>query len=270
MIHQEHAILLLLVTAAAVLPLLSRVFRLPGPVTEIVFGIVIGQSVLGLEMPGEWLPFLADLGFLLLMFQAGMEIDFAMLRAQSAGQLGFHFLVFFATLGLAFAFALLIGKGVFMALVLSTTSLGLVMPLLREIGLSKAPLGQNILIASTLADFLTLLGITLFLLWSEYGLSIRFFYPIPLFVGFTLLLRLVRLWAWWNPGQVERILGPEDNREVGTRLSLMLLLFFVIFAELVHLEPVLRGPSWAVASCLSSFASGVCWKTNYRLWASGS
>ena len=247
----ETTALLLVALAAAVLPSLSRLLRIPNPVLEILFGVLLGQSGLDIRFRGEWLPFLANLGFLLLMFQAGMEIDFGMIRQQSRSRLVFHLVVFGVTVGLSLGFSLAFGHGVFMALVLSTTSLGLVMPSLREMGLNRTPHGQAVLIAATLADFLTLLGITFFVLWSDYGPSWRLIAPLPLFLGFGLGLRLFRLWAWWHPEQAQRLLGGEDNQELGVRLSLALLFLLVALSELVHLEPVLGA---FMGGCVLSFA----------------
>lgn len=231
--------LLLVTVLAALLPGLSKMARLPAVVLEILCGIVLGQSVLQLELGGEWLGFLAELGFLVLMFQAGMEIDFSVLRRLRTREFGVHCAMFCATLGLALLGAVALGQGFFLALVLSTTSLGLVVPSLKEAGLSRTRLGQNALIASTLADFLTLLAITFFLLWHEKGLNWQFLWPVPLFVGFGVLLKLARLWAWWFPDRMGRLLDPQDSVELGMRLSLALLFFFVALSELVHLEPVL-------------------------------
>lgn len=237
-LHQAYS-LLLVSGAALLLPGISRLLRIPAPVAEILFGVLLGKSVLQLQFTGEWIPFLAELGFLLLMFQAGMEIDFSVLTRQSGKEIVTHLSVFCGTVAGAFFAATALGLHPFMALVLSTTSLGLVMPTLRESGILKTTFGQRVLIASTLADFMTLLAITLFILWDEYGLSIQLISPLPLFIGFGLLLRLGRLWAWWNPEKARKILASEDNHEIGVRLALALLFLFVALSELVHMEPVL-------------------------------
>ncbi len=231
--------LLLVTVLAALLPGASKMIKLPAVVLEILCGIVLGQSVLNLQLGGDWLGFLAELGFLILMFQAGMEIDFSMLRKTRTRELVVHCVLFGSSLGLAMLGALFLGQGFFLALVLSTTSLGLVVPSLKEVGLNRTRLGQNALIAATLADFLTLLAITFFLLWHDKGLTWQFLWPIPLFVGFGVLLKLARLWAWWFPERTGRLLDPQDSLELGMRLSLALLFFFVALSELVHLEPVL-------------------------------
>lgn len=237
-LHQSYS-LLLVAGAALFLPGVSRLFRIPGPVAEILFGVLLGSSMLHLEFSGEWLPFLAELGFLLLMFQAGMEIDFNVLTQQSKRDVIVQFVVFCATVAGAFIATSAMGLHPFMALVLSTTSLGLVMPTLREAGILRSPFGQRVLIASTLADFMTLLAITMFILWDEHGMSWQLVSPLPLFIGFGLLLRLGRLWAWWYPDKAKQVLAAEDNLEIGVRLSLALLFLFVALSEVVHLEPVL-------------------------------
>jgi Kef-type K+ transport system membrane component KefB len=126
--------------------------------------------------------------------------------------------------------------------VLTTTSLGLVMPAIKEAGIQKSPFGQSILIAASLADFLTLFGITFFILWRDYGLGWHFITPLPLIIGFGIILWAGRLWAWWNPERAERFLGSQDVQELGVRLS------------------VAFSPSYS--------ARRGSWRVNYRPWAS--
>ena len=74
---------LLVVTTVALLTVLIllkiRVMRIPIVVGEILMGILIGKSGLGLipAEPGPWLHFLSLFGFTMLMFLSGLEIDFA-------------------------------------------------------------------------------------------------------------------------------------------------------------------------------------------------
>lgn len=236
----DHAAFLVLVSvAAAVLPGLSRLMRLPSAVVEIVFGVVLGRSLLGLRADGEFFSILADLGFLLLMFQAGMEIDFQGIKQQGPRRTAAHLALFAATLALSALCAWLLGGSLFMALVLSTTSLGLVLPSLKEAGLTRSPFAQNLLLAATLADFLTLLGITYFNVWHQHGLGWPLILPAPLLAGFVLLLWLGRLWAWWHPQAAQRLLMAADPQEQGVRLSLALLFVMVGLSALAGIEPVL-------------------------------
>jgi len=240
MITSQQTALLLVVLAILIVPGISRILRVPSMVVEIIFGVILGKSVLKLEFSGEWLPFLAHLGILLLMFRAGMEIDFTMLKRQRRKHLLFQAFLYGITLGMAFLASAILSRGFFVALLLSTTSLDLVMHTLKETGTSRSELGQNILIAATIADFLTLFGINYYVLFVSQGITWQFLLPMLLFLGFGLLLRLGRVWVWWHPAGAERILGiQKDAQEIGVRLSMALLFLFVALSELAHLEPVL-------------------------------
>jgi len=237
-IHSAWA-LVLVSLGAAFLPGLGQRARLPSMVLEILFGVIIGKSFLDFQFGGEWLPFLAHLGFLVLMFHAGMEINFHMLRTQSAGMFGIQIAIFAATVVLSMAAAFLMGQGVYLGLVLSTTSLGLVVPTLRDTETSQTPLGQHTLIAATLADFLTLLAITFYILWQQSGFGWEFLRPLPLFIGFGVMLKAAQFLVWWYPEKGGRLLADRDSQELGVRFSMALLFLFVALSELAHLEPVL-------------------------------
>lgn len=231
--------LVLVSLGAAFLPGLGKQLRIPSVALEIIFGVFIGKSLLNVEMGGDWIAFLSHLGFLILMFNAGMEINFQMLGKQKASMFGVQAGVFLATMALSMGAALLLGQGIYLGLVLSTTSLGLVVPTLHESKAGQTLLGQNVMVAATLADFLTLLFITFFLLWHENGMSWALLRPLPLFIGFALLLKLVQFAAWWFPEKTGRLLALKDSQELGVRVSLALMFLFVALSELAHLEPVL-------------------------------
>ncbi|NDY43475.1 cation:proton antiporter [Dissulfurirhabdus thermomarina] len=235
----EGLALLIIAVAGATLPLLARPLRVPPMVAEMLFGILLAQAGFNRAFSGAWLPFLAQFGFLMLMFHAGLEIDFAALRREPAGRLAVYALAFGLTLGLAYGAARLLGHGLFLALVLSTTSLGLMLPALRELGISKTPLGQSVLISATLADFCTLLGLTGMVLYGAHGFGWRLVGPIPVFVLFGVVLWGVRLAAWWHPHRAVRFLEGSDPQELGVRAAFALLFVFVGISELVGLEPIL-------------------------------
>jgi Kef-type K+ transport system membrane component KefB len=151
--HEANFVPLLVVILLAVLaPILtSRIkrVRIPTVVGEIIAGIIVGQSVLGLVGPDEILEILSLLGFAFLMFLSGLEVDFDALmprpgvvsgswRERLANPLYLGMLTFALTLLLALLFAWGLraldaaDDPWLMALILSTTSLGLVVPVLKE------------------------------------------------------------------------------------------------------------------------------------------
>jgi Kef-type K+ transport system membrane component KefB len=231
--------LIIISLAVFIVPILSSYLKIPSIVGEILFGIAIGKSGLGLIMSGEWLSFLAHFGFLLLMFLSGFEIDFEYLEKQGRKQVVFALFIFFCTVLLAYLFSTLMGLGFYMTLILSTTSLGLAIPTLRETGLSKSLLGQNIILAAIIADFLTLFGIAIYSLFYQHGFCWKMLKPGLIFVFAALVLYLLKRLAWWYPERFVRLIKREDPVETGVRASLALLFVFVGFSGILGIEPVL-------------------------------
>ncbi|HUJ11163.1 MAG TPA: monovalent cation:proton antiporter family protein [Verrucomicrobiae bacterium] len=202
--------LLVVVLLALTVPLaLTRLRRIQLPIVvgEILAGIVVGRSGFGLVAHEDpLLKLLAELGFVFLMFLSGMEVDFSLLGAARAAHrtnpqrrwdpitLG---LLSFAMTLLLSAFA---GYGMWrlglvrnpwmMALILSTTSLGIVVPVLKEAGLSSGRYGQTLLIAALIADFVTMLFITILVATLSGGTAARILYVVMLFGAVFLFYRL--------------------------------------------------------------------------------
>jgi len=111
--------------------------RLPAVVLEIVGGIIVGPAVLGVVRVDLPVQLLSTIGLAFLLFLAGMEIDLTHLRASVLRLTSLAFLV---SLGLAIAlgfgaFALgLVRSPLLIAIILLATSLGLVVPVLKDAG----------------------------------------------------------------------------------------------------------------------------------------
>jgi Kef-type K+ transport system membrane component KefB len=164
----EFTNLLIVAAIAFAAPLLlgfAPALRLPAVVLEIVAGIIAGPAVLGWVEVDDPVRVLAILGLAILLFLAGIEIDYDRLRGRLAG-------VAAAGFALSFAIALLIGvllaatgvvnDALFLAIVLSATSLGVVVPVLKDSGRSGGSFGQLVIAAASVADFATIILLTLF------------------------------------------------------------------------------------------------------------
>ncbi len=232
-------VLVLIATAAFILPIIARVLHVPGVVLEIAFGIVVGPEVLGIFKDSELIDLLAELGFFLLMFLSGFEIDFTKLERQGRGPVLTALLMFVMSVTIAFISAKLLGYGVFMTFVLATTSVGLVVPTLRSTRYESAPIGQAILIGAIFADFATLLGVTVFALVQEHGGGFELMKVPGLFLVLFVVLFTLRRAAWWFPEKFERLFSTDDPEELGIRASLALMLVFVGVSELFGVESIL-------------------------------
>src|SRR3954469_9148762 len=160
---------LLVVTLVAfgapfLLGLFPRV-RLPAVVLEIVAGIVVGPSLLGGVHVDQAIQVVSTLGLAFLLFLAGLEIDFARLRGR---------LLRLTALGyaLSFGIALVVAGGLkaagladaplLIAITLAATSLGVLIPVLKDAGESGSTLGQVVIAAGSIADFGAIILLSVF------------------------------------------------------------------------------------------------------------
>ena len=139
--------------------------RLPAVVLEIVAGIVLGPSVLGWVHADLAVRVLSFLGLGFLLFLAGLEIDFHQLRGAALRLAGLGFVVSLAIgvgVGLVAYAAGLVSAPLFIAIVLAATSLGLVVPVLKDVHQTETPFGQLVIAAASLADFGAVILLSLF------------------------------------------------------------------------------------------------------------
>jgi len=251
--------LLVVVFLAFLVPFLLARFRrvrLPIVVGEILAGILIGRSGLGLVSEHEpMLDLLAEFGFVFLMFLSGMEIDFSnlnifMARRQTSknrwnpvnlGGLSFA-LTLVLSIGLSFA---LVEFGLarnpwMMALILSTTSLGVVVPVLKERGLTSGQFGQTVLIAALIADFATMLLITIGVAALSSGITLDILLIGLLFVAFFLMYHFGTFF-FNRIKTVRRILEElsHASAQIKVRAAFTMMLIFVVFSEVLGAEIIL-------------------------------
>lgn len=237
---------LLVVAAIAVCaPLLVglvRWIRVPAVVLEILAGIAVGPSGLGwveIDLPIE---ILALIGLAFLLFLAGLEIDVAGLRGPVLRRAGLGFgvtLVLGVIAGLAFHAAGDVKSPLLIAVALSATSLGLVVPVLKDAGQVNQPLGQLTIAGASVADFGGI--VLLSLLFSEMAAS----------VGSTLtllgLFALLAVAVGLALARVEHSVRlstvlvrlQDTTAEIRVRLAVLLLIGFVALAEHLGLETIL-------------------------------
>jgi Kef-type K+ transport system membrane component KefB len=156
-------------------PLLLGFFprlRLPSVVLEIAVGAVIGPSVLGWVHVDGPIQTLSRLGLASLLFLAGLEIEVEQLRGRLLKVAAGSFLLSVAlSLTLCYALASLrfLESPLFVAILLASTALGVVVPILKDANETASHFGQLLIVAISIADFGTI--ILLALLFSAQGAS---------------------------------------------------------------------------------------------------
>ena len=139
--------------------------RLPSVILEIVAGIVVGPSVLGIVEADQTVSVIALIGLSFVLFLAGLEIDFARLRGPV---LRLTALAFALSFGLAVLVSVGLGAAglvdtpLLVAIILCATSLGVLVPVLKDAGEIASTFGQLIIAAASIADFGAIILLTIF------------------------------------------------------------------------------------------------------------
>jgi Kef-type K+ transport system membrane component KefB len=238
---------LVVVTAVAfAVPLLLGLFpklRLPSPVVELVAGIVIGPAVLGWVRPDDVpVQVLALIGLAFLLFLAGLEIDLRSLRGRLLTYAGAGFalsLVLALLAGVALHAAGLAESPLLVAIILSSTALGVVAPVLKDAGESATPFGQLVIVAASIADFGAVILLTLFFSKEATSGSTR----LVLLAGFVLLLVVGGI-ALARAGRSIRLSDAllrlqDTTAQIRVRGAIVLLVGSVALAERFGLESIL-------------------------------
>jgi Kef-type K+ transport system membrane component KefB len=227
--------------AAPIAVSLVPVVRVPAVVLEIVLGILVGPSVLGWVHLDASVSVLGVIGLSFLLFLAGLELDLSSLRGRVGRILGAYAVSGVLALagGQLVSFIDADNKALFVGIVLASTSLGLVVPVLRDAGLTFTPFGQLVLAASSVGEFGAILALALFYSGSGSGLGTQLF----LLVGFALLVVVVAV----GLGRVERsprfaralLRQGETSAQLGVRVAMLVLAVFVALSSELGFEAVL-------------------------------
>jgi Kef-type K+ transport system membrane component KefB len=237
--------LAIVAAAALAAPLALGLFpriRLPAIVVEIVLGIVIGPQVLGwvsIDTPIQVMS-LVGLAFLLLL--AGLEVEYERFRGR---------LLRLTALGYAISFglALLIGLGLYasglvkspllVAIALSATSVGIVIPALKDAGQVGTSFGQLLVAGASIADIATTVLLSLFFSGEASGIGVKLVL-LGLFGLFVIAVGVGIIGAERSRRISAALLRLQDTTaEIRIRGSFLLLTLFVVLAKRLGLEAIL-------------------------------
>jgi Kef-type K+ transport system membrane component KefB len=232
----------LVALAAPLLVSLAPRARVPADVVAIVAGIVLGPSVLGWVEIDAPISVLALLGLAFLLFLAGLELDLDRLRGPvlRLTLAGFGLSVALGVgAGLGFAAAGWVGSPLLIGVALSATSLGLVVPILKDAGQLDRDLGQLVVAGASIADFGAILLLSFLFSESSTGTGTR----LVLLAGLGLLTVVVALAL----SRVSMSMGldalltrlQDTTAEIRVRIAVVLLVAFVAVAQKTGLEAIL-------------------------------
>ena len=200
----EIAVVLL---STKVLGIVTKRFALPQVVGALLAGLLLGPAMLGLLQETVLMNQLAELGVIVLMFNAGLETDLGELKKAGASAFIIALVGVLVPLAGGFVLACFFNTGegaflqnIFIGVVLTATSVSITVETLKEIGKLSTRSGNAILGAAIIDDVLGIVALTIITSMSGTGanvwmvlLKIAAFFAISVVV-WVLMHRLV---AWW-------------------------------------------------------------------------
>lgn len=249
--------LMLITVLALLVPILAsrlRRVQIPIVVGEILAGMAIGHSGLNLVEPTATLDFLSEFGFAFLMFLSGLEVDFNLLTPDLTQKndtpfwrrpLPISLLIFLGTLALAFGISMgledagMVESPLLMGLILSTTSLGVVVPVLKEKGILNGRYGQALLVSASISDFATLLLLTVVIAFNRRGLTLDLLLIPALLAIFGVLARISQQVS--SDSWLIRLLNELSSATAQLRVrgAFALMVAWVVLAEALGVELIL-------------------------------
>ena len=227
--------------APAALGLFPRI-RLPAIVLEIVLGIVIGPQVLGWVSIDTPIRVMSLLGLAFLLFLSGLEVEYERFRGRPLRLTAIGYAI-------SFGLALLIGLGLhagglvksplLVGIALSATSVGIVIPVLKDAGQVDTSFGQLVVAGASIAEIATIVLLSIFFSGEASGIGAKLVL-LGLFGLFVLAVGVAVLGAEHSMRISTALLRLQDTTaEIRIRGSFLLLTLFVVLAERLGLEAIL-------------------------------
>lgn len=252
----EFLSLVTVVLAAFLTPIIVNRLNinfLPVVVAEILMGIVIGNSFLNIVERDSILNILSTLGFIFLMFLSGLEIDFKAFKKDKRARQGqnddessipghlnlaltvFAFIMIISIL-LAYVFKWLglVDDVLLMVIIISTISLGVVVPTLKEMNIMRTTIGQFILLVAVLADLVTMILLTVYGAINGQGGST--IWLIGILVVFTAISYILGV-QFKRMSFLQKLM--DGTTQIGIRAVFALIILLVALAEGVGAENIL-------------------------------
>lgn len=237
--HGHLFSMFVIILGAAVIPFLARRFRMPSAALEIVFGALL-FNIFMLRRP-DWFPMLEEIGFIFLMFIAGMELDLQ--RIRKSGKSFWYVLVALLSFTITPLLFHSLGQPFFLGVAVAMISAGIAIPVLKELELIKSTLGQDIIGVALTGELLSILVLTLIDAFHRHGVTWGAALEIGkltlLFALALLALKGIYLAAWWHPERVEKVMESEDPVEEGIRVVVTMAFAGGLLAAAAGAEPIL-------------------------------
>lgn len=231
LIFLAHVVLLMVLS-----PIISRIFRLPTPVVEILLGsLAVWLGIL--HVGNEVFKNLAKIGFFYLMFLAGLEIDIQRFLHYRDRFLKKAILYFICLYSISVILYIIFGLSPVYIVAIPIVSLGMIMALINQHGREHKWLELSLIIG-VIGELISIGALVIFDGAITHGLGWHFAKSILMLIAVLFssyfLYRLLKIIFWWYPNLKRIIMPHNDTMHQSLRFSMAL--FFVLIATMQWLE----------------------------------
>lgn len=231
-----------------------EITKVPAVVVKIVLGVVIGPYVLDLMEETPYMDFLAQTGFLILIFLAGLEIDINKIIASFprkfrmfdmvSNTLLMSIIIYFGSLILSLPVAWIISQFiaidiVFYTLILPTVAVSITVPILKAEGDLTRRFGQVLLMQGAIATVMSIILISIYSGVLKNGFQVELLLFSVIFIVFVVTYILGRKLIKNRVFQKLLYTLEHAASQIRVRGTVVLLLLFVIVAHLINTEYVM-------------------------------
>lgn len=231
LIFLAHVVLLMVLS-----PIISRIFRLPTPVVEILLGsLAVWLGIL--HVGNEVFKNLAKIGFFYLMFLAGLEIDIQRFLHYRDRFLKKAILYFICLYSISVILYIVFGLSPVYIVAIPIVSLGMIMALINQHGREHKWLELSLIIG-VIGELISIGALVIFDGAITHGLGWHFAKSILMLIAVLFssyfLYHLLKIIFWWYPNLKRIIMPHNDTMHQSLRFSMAL--FFVLIATMQWLE----------------------------------
>jgi len=251
----EHANITLILTLSLLIlvsPFIAKIIRIPTPPIEIVLGSFF--AYIGFIEHHDYFDMIAEVGFLYLMFLAGMEVDLKQIlnSTRSLIRRSFFFVLIMSLLALTFSW--IFNLNTIVTISLPLISIGLLASLSRIYG-KEQPWLRLAFVVGVLGEIVSIAALTILDAASTIGfgweLVGKMTYLLLFMIVIFLLYRFLHLLFWWYPELKTALMPKLDASDQDIRLAISL--FFILIAVMLSLKLELALGAFIAGVAISAF-----------------
>ena len=251
----EHANITLILTLSLLIlvsPFVAKIIRIPTPPIEIVLGSFF--AYIGFIEHHDYFDMIAEVGFLYLMFLAGMEVDLKQIlnSTRSLIRRSFFFVLIMSLLALTFSW--IFNLNTIVTISLPLISIGLLASLSRIYG-KEQPWLRLAFVVGVLGEIVSIAALTILDAASTIGfgweLVGKMTYLLLFMIVIFLLYRFLHLLFWWYPELKTALMPKLDASDQDIRLAISL--FFILIAVMLSLKLELALGAFIAGVAISAF-----------------